>query len=656
MKLSVKLGIGFAILVLIIAITGAAGVFGTKQISTYMSGYVKWSRIDEKLNKTIIQPITLIKSKISSLGKNPSKEEIDQTAELIKKSTDDVNAWSQLISGITVLEDFKSNLENQLKTNSKELAELDSLIQTSKEDFTKWHNQTNLLESTTKKLISYAQDMSNEETDMSKLAGWGNLETTFQSNTLSHILKLRIAMKEFSTTNKNVSFVKFRSTAKNISKTISLDFISELDDSETNSSIVKMNGVINTSLQIGNSLKDQISVITKLNNKLDSSFDSILSSLAQTASKNIEPAMSAALQESNEVQSLILKIVMIVTTVGVIIGTILASIFIRIITKPIISAITAMDEGIVHVSSTSHQAAGFSQSLADGAIKQAASLEETSSTMEEMSSMTKMNADNAGQADNLMKETLLAITSADTSMGDMSSSMTEISAASEETSKIIKTIDEIAFQTNLLALNAAVEAARAGEAGAGFAVVADEVRSLAMRAADAARETSGLIEATVKKVNKGRDLVDKTNKAFKEVADNSNKVGGLVGEIATASSEQAIAFAQVSQAITQMDSITQSNSASAEESAATSDQLSIQAESMMQVVKNLRMVIEGRDHDNNSKAIAKKSTSRPVKSAARPDSRQISHQAPPHQNAKSIDPEKVFPMDDDGDFGEFKDF
>jgi len=155
------------------------------------------------------------------------------------------------------------------------------------------------------------------------------------------------------------------------------------------------------------------------------------------------------------------------------------------------------------------------------------------------------------------------------------------------TGKIIKTIDEIAFQTNLLALNAAVEAARAGEDGAGFAVVADEVRNLAMRAADAARNTADLIEGTVKKINEGGGLVGTTNEAFTKVAESASKVGELVGEIAAASNEQAEGIGQVNTVVTEMDNIVQRNAANAEESASASEEMSAQAEQMKDFVEEL---------------------------------------------------------------------
>jgi len=267
--------------------------------------------------------------------------------------------------------------------------------------------------------------------------------------------------------------------------------------------------------------------------------------------------------------------------------SIAAVFFSRSLARPIQRIAGGLTEGADQVSSASSHVASSSQSLAEGASEQAASIEETSSSLEEMSSMTKLNADNAHQADTLMKEANTVITHANTSMNALTSSMDQISKASEETSKIIKTIDEIAFQTNLLALNAAVEAARAGEAGAGFAVVADEVRNLAMRAAEAARNTSGLIEGTVKRIQEGSGLVLRTSEAFGEVARSADKVGRLVAEISSASHEQAQGIEQVNKAVTEIDKVVQQAAANAEESASASEEMSAQARRMKAMIEEL---------------------------------------------------------------------
>ncbi|MFA6412430.1 MAG: methyl-accepting chemotaxis protein [Syntrophales bacterium] len=312
--------------------------------------------------------------------------------------------------------------------------------------------------------------------------------------------------------------------------------------------------------------------------------------------------------------------VIVATGAFLVLTIIVILLFTKSITLPIGKATTELNEASTQVAAASSQVAAASQSLAEGASEQASALEETSSSLEEMSSMTKQNAGNASQADSLMKQANSVVKRANESMAELTRSMGDISAASMETSKIIKTIDEIAFQTNLLALNAAVEAARAGEAGAGFAVVAEEVRNLAMRAAEAAKNTSVLIESTVIKIKDGSNLVSKTNEAFLEVAESSSKVGELVGEISAASNEQAQGIDQITKAVSEMDKVTQETAAHAEESASASEEMSAQAEQMKHVTAELTNIIGGNTEHlhraTSGAAVAKTSGLRKVLSLA----------------------------------------
>ena len=265
-----------------------------------------------------------------------------------------------------------------------------------------------------------------------------------------------------------------------------------------------------------------------------------------------------------------------------------------LVIRPVTSISEALSESAGQVASASAQVASAGQSLAGAASEQAAGVEETSASIEEIAAMTMHNSTNSQQAKLLSDETWTAISKAGSSMEGVLTSMQEISQASEETAKIVKTIDEIAFQTNLLALNAAVEAARAGEAGAGFAVVADEVRNLAIRAAEAARNTATMIEGTVSRVKDGHELVRKTGEDFQAVGSGSKKVVDLVGEIASASGEQSHAIKQINKAIQEMDKSTQQNAASAEEAASASEELTAQAMQMRLYAGQLESLISGK--------------------------------------------------------------
>jgi methyl-accepting chemotaxis protein len=285
--------------------------------------------------------------------------------------------------------------------------------------------------------------------------------------------------------------------------------------------------------------------------------------------------------------------VLVVVGLAVALSSLLGVLLTRSISKVLRLAVDQLSAGADQTTAAAGQVSAASQSLAEGASEQAASLEETSASLEEISSMTKKNADNALTTKGLANTARGAADTGANDMQKMSGAMQDIKSSSDDIAKIIKTIDEIAFQTNILALNAAVEAARAGEAGMGFAVVADEVRNLAQRSAQAAKETAVKIEAAIAKTAQGVQMSEAVAHSLGDIVTNVRKVDELVAEIATASREQSDGIGQVNTAVTQMDKVTQSNAANAEEIAASAEELNAQAEVMRTAVGALARLVGG---------------------------------------------------------------
>jgi methyl-accepting chemotaxis protein len=376
------------------------------------------------------------------------------------------------------------------------------------------------------------------------------------------------------------------------------------------------------------------------------SLDKVIEINTQIAENEVASAVS---------QSATLKMLSLVSMIiGVILAMLLGFFITRSIANPIRRIVDGMSSGAEQVSSASSQVASSSQSQAEGASEQASSLEQTSSSLEEMASQTRQNAQNAQQADEAMNEAAKIVENGVASMRRMSDAINEIKASSSETSKIIKTIDDIAFQTNLLALNAAVEAARAGEAGKGFAVVAEEVRNLAQRSAEAAQNTSQLIEKSQENANNGVTVTEEVSNQLLRIQESASKVNTLISEITAASKEQAQGIEQVNTGVAEMDKVVQQNAADAEESASAAEELSSQASEMERMVAELEAMVGSSGRKGTSAA-------RPA-TASRGSNGGQSHDRYMQQSsgqrkklttkARKQSYDQVIPLDED----EFKDF
>ena len=389
---------------------------------------------------------------------------------------------------------------------------------------------------------------------------------------------------------------------------------------------------------------DQLSALSKLENQ-----------------KNQE-----VMEKAQQTFTFLLTSLIVLIGICIALAILLSYIITRSITGPMNSIATRIGEGAGQVAAASNQLSASAQQLSQGSTEQAAAIEETSSTLQESASMMLQSTSNTKQAAQLSEQAKLSADNGSAQMQEMMESIREIKDSSDKIAKIIKVIDDIAFQTNILALNAAIEAARAGEAGMGFAVVAEEVRNLAQKSAQAAKDTTAIIESNIELSNKGVSVAVKVHEALEEITVQTKKVSELMDEIAAASQEQAQGVEQVNKAMTQVETVTQQNAANAEESASAAEELSAQAESMRKIVSELSELVNGTAASIKSQF---ENTGHPIHHLTHPqvpttgiNHRTQTHLAQSHQNGlladkvnktekktKVVAPEDVIPLEKDSD-------
>lgn len=340
----------------------------------------------------------------------------------------------------------------------------------------------------------------------------------------------------------------------------------------------------------------------------------------------------------------------VLVVANLLVGGFMAFFISRSVDTVLTRAIHELTDGAEHVANAAAQVSASSQSLAQGSSEQAASLEETSASSEEINSMARKNTDNSRSAADLVSSSQQKFVATNRALEQTVLAMDEIDSQSGKISKIIKTIDEIAFQTNILALNAAVEAARAGEAGMGFAVVADEVRNLSQRAAQAAKDTSSLIEESIAKSNDGKVKVDQVAAAIQALTSEAATIRTLVDEVSLGSQEQARGIEQIVKAIGQMEQVTQRTASNAEESASAAEELTAQSETLKDVVGHLSQLVDGNSKPAYNRSVSKPSSLKQVRRSldiASP--RPVSSKS--RATAASVAAAKAFPLE--AEFHEF---
>ena len=597
LKLSTKLYAGFLTIIVIATVLGVFGWRGLVQVHRQLNLYAQWGDVDMVMNEAVAQAVLKLDLALRQYQNAPDETAWQNLTQAIDQAKQGADEWADLVKGMSELDGVATQVKQCLDVYAQSIQTYRTSLGSQSQVRAQWdtliQDCLTKLDHTMEHTIDPAKEQAEQAKDVDGMIQWGQVDMVMNEAVIANVLRLQTAAHDYAA-HPNDQMWAFLQQAQQTAE----DGLAEwrqtlhgLADMESAATTIESYLAQYATLSVR--FHQEVTALHSVDQSLADTAQTAFVTLENAMENTIDPAKQAVVDQTDQDQRAYAWITLLLTVSGVLLGLVLAFSLTRSITKPLGRAITNLTDTAEQVSAASGQVSSASQSLAEGATEQAAGLEETSSSLEEMASQTRQNADNAQQANVLSDEAKKSADSGAEAMGRMNRAIQEIQKSSDETAKIIKVIDEIAFQTNLLALNAAVEAARAGEAGKGFAVVAEEVRNLAMRSAEAAKNTSEMIEGSVKNAQNGVQIAEEVTSVLNEIVNSVSKTTDLIGEIAAASQEQSQGIDQVNQAVGQMDKVIQANAANAEESASASGQLSAQAKEMNRIVAVLSRLVGG---------------------------------------------------------------